>query len=1347
MTSSNSLRNHADIVVGVDSAPVVAPSEPANFLLTLNRAEIANFSRIGNDLTIELRGGRSLRIEGFFKLGNSANNLILVESGGRVLVDFQAAWGGADGITEPAVIYQGIEDDDKTDALWAFLGAAGIGLLASSAGGGGGGGGYALPIAPPGPPTSPAVPTLAIAAHGNPVGGGQSINDATPVFTGTAKPGSTVTVYDNGQAVGSTVTDIDGNWSFTLGTPLADGRYDLTAVATDSTGSSDPSPPQSIDIDTVAPDAPVIATVVDDMGAVTGLVTAGRPTDDATPVLSGSAEAGAQVSIFDGDTLLGVTTADANGQWTFTPPSELSEGAHPLHAVAADSAGNVSGSSAGFELTVDTTAPITSVSVVDPDGDNIPTVSGAVSEPGSTVTVTWPDGSTAQVPTDPTTGAWTATAAAPQPSGSVSAAATDAAGNVGPGASAPWTSTESDTTPPDTGAAGTTVTVGAIAGDGVVNSAEATGSVAVMVTLANVPADAASSAVTVVVDGVRYTATDSGGGTWSAQLPGAALAAAANTTVTAEATFSDVAGNTSAPISGSQGYAVDTTAPTTSVAVSDPEGDNIPTVSGTVSEPGSTVTVTWPDGGTSRVPTDSTTGAWTATATAPQPSGPVSAAATDAAGNAGPQATTPWTSTETDTTPPDTDAAGTTITVGAITSDGVINSAEASGNVAVTVTLANVPADAASTAVTVVVDGVRYAATDSGGGTWTAQVPGAALAAAAPPTVTAEATFSDVAGNTSAPISGSQGYAVDITAPTTTVVIADPEGDNIPTVSGTASEPGSTVTVTWPDGSTAQVPTDPTTGAWTATAGVPQPSGPVSAAATDAAGNAGPAATTPWTSTETDTTPPDTDAAGTTITVGAITSDGVVNSAEASGNVAVTVTLANVPADAASSAVTVVVDGVRYTATDSGGGTWTAQVPGAALAAAANTTVTAEATFSDVAGNTSTPISGSQGYAVDITAPTTTVVISDPEGDNIPTVSGTASEPGSTVTVTWPDGSTTQVPADPATGAWTATAAAPQPSGPVSAAATDAAGNVGPEASTPWTFTETDTTPPDTDAAGTTISVGTIAGDGVVNSAEALGNVAVTVTLANVPADAATTTVTVVVDGVRYTATDSGSGTWTAQVPGAALAAAANPTVTAEATFSDASGNTSAPISGSQGYAVDTTAPTTTVVISDPEGDNIPTISGTASEPGSTVTVTWPDSSTTQVPADPATGAWTATAAAPQPSGPVSAAATDAAGNVGPEASTPWTSTETDTTPPDTDAAGTTITVGAIASDGVVNSAEATGSVAVMVTLANVPADAASSTVAVVVDGVRYTATDSGSGTWTAQVPGAALAAAANPTV
>ncbi|WP_332606426.1 Ig-like domain-containing protein, partial [Acinetobacter sp. ESBL14] len=88
-------------------------------------------------------------------------------------------------------------------------------------------------------------------------------------------------------------------------------------------------------------------------------------------------------------------------------------------------AGNVGTDSA--VLTIDTVAP--NAPVLDPINATDP-ISGTA-EPGSTVTVTFPDGTSVQVPTDPTTGAWTT----PNPGGltngeTVTATATDPAGNT-----------------------------------------------------------------------------------------------------------------------------------------------------------------------------------------------------------------------------------------------------------------------------------------------------------------------------------------------------------------------------------------------------------------------------------------------------------------------------------------------------------------------------------------------------------------------------------------------------------------------------------------------------------------------------------------------------------------------------------------------------------------------------------------------------------------------------------------------------------------------------------------------------------------------------------------------------
>src|SRR5205085_2814320 len=58
-------------------------------------------------------------------------------------------------------------------------------------------------------------------------------SDATPTLTGTAEPNATVTLFDDGNPLGSVQADGSGNWSFTLETRLTDGPNIITATATD----------------------------------------------------------------------------------------------------------------------------------------------------------------------------------------------------------------------------------------------------------------------------------------------------------------------------------------------------------------------------------------------------------------------------------------------------------------------------------------------------------------------------------------------------------------------------------------------------------------------------------------------------------------------------------------------------------------------------------------------------------------------------------------------------------------------------------------------------------------------------------------------------------------------------------------------------------------------------------------------------------------------------------------------------------------------------------------------------------------------------------------------------------
>ena len=76
-------------------------------------------------------------------------------------------------------------------------------------------------------------------------------------ISGVAPDSETITVYNNGTAIGTTVADVNGNWTFdNTGTALADGTYIFTATATDPNGDvSALSLPYGVTIDTTPPSA------------------------------------------------------------------------------------------------------------------------------------------------------------------------------------------------------------------------------------------------------------------------------------------------------------------------------------------------------------------------------------------------------------------------------------------------------------------------------------------------------------------------------------------------------------------------------------------------------------------------------------------------------------------------------------------------------------------------------------------------------------------------------------------------------------------------------------------------------------------------------------------------------------------------------------------------------------------------------------------------------------------------------------------------------------------------------------------------------------------------------------
>ncbi|HBP0959000.1 TPA: BapA prefix-like domain-containing protein [Pseudomonas aeruginosa] len=802
------------------------------------------------------------------------------------------------------------------------------------------------------------------------------------VLSGTAEAGVTIVITDgNGNPIGQTSADANGNWSFTPGSQLPDGTV-VNVVARDAAGNS--SPATSITVDGVAPSAPVV-----------------EPSNGSE--LSGTAEPGSSVTLTDGNgNPIGQTTADANGNWSFTPSTPLPDGT-VVNVVARDAAGN---SSPPASVTVDAVAPATPT--VDPS--NGTTLSGTA-EPGATVTLTDGNGNPIGQVTADGSGNWTFTPSTPLPNGTVvNATATDPSGNASSPAS---------------------VTVDAVApATPVVNPSNGT-------TLSGTAEPGATVTLTDGNGNPIGQVTADGSGNWSF-TPGTPLP---NGTVV-NATATDASGNTSAGSS----VTVDSVAPATPVV----NPSNGTTLSGTA-EPGSSVTLTDGSGNPIGQVTADGSGNWSFTPSTPLADGTVvNATATDPAGNTSGQGSitvdgvapaTPTVNLSNGSSLSGTAEPGSTV----ILTDGNGNpiaevTADGSGNWTYTPstpiangTVVNVVAqDAAgnsSPGASVTVDSQAPAApvlnpsngttlsgtaepgatvtltdgngnpigqvTADGSGNWSF-TPGTPLANG----TVVNATASDPTGNTSAPAS----TTVDSVAPAAPVV----NPSNGAEISGTA-EPGATVTLTDGSGNPIGQVTADGSGNWSFTPSTPLADGTVvNATATDPAGNTGGQG-----STTVDAIAP------ATPTVNLSNGSSLSGTAEPGSTVILTDGNGNPIAE--------------VTADGSGNWTYTPSTP------IANGTVV-NVVAQDAAGNSSPPAT----VTIDSSAPPAPVI----NPSNGVVISGTA-EAGTTVTLTDAGGNPIgQVTAD-GSGNWSFTPGTPLANGTVIVAtATDPTGNTGPQAAT-----------------------------------------------------------------------------------------------------------------------------------------------------------------------------------------------------------------------------------------------------------------------------------------------------------
>ncbi|MGU0995740.1 Ig-like domain-containing protein [Pseudomonas aeruginosa] len=1048
------------------------------------------------------------------------------------------------------------------------------------------------------------------------------------VLSGTAEAGVTIVITDgNGNPIGQTSADANGNWSFTPGSQLPDGTV-VNVVARDAAGNS--SPATSITVDGVAPSAPVV-----------------EPSNGSE--LSGTAEPGSSVTLTDGNgNPIGQTTADANGNWSFTPSTPLPDGT-VVNVVARDAAGN---SSPPASVTVDAVAPATPT--VDPS--NGTTLSGTA-EPGSSVTLTDGNGNPIGQVTADGSGNWTFTPSTPLPNGTVvNATATDPSGNASSPASVtvdavapatPVVNPSNGSTLSGTAEPGATVTltdgngnpIGQVTADGSGNwsftpttplpngtvvNATATDASGNTSAGSSVTVDSVAPATPVVnpsngttlsgtaEPGSSVTLTDGNGnpigqvtadgsGNWSF-TPSTPLAD--GTVVNATAT--DPAGNTS----GQGSTTVDGVAPTTPTV----NLSNGSSLSGTA-EPGSTVILTDGNGNPIAEVTADGSGNWTYTPSTPIANGTVvNVVAQDAAGNSSPGASVtvdsqapaaPVLNPSNGTTLSGTAEPGATVTltdgngnpIGQVTADGSGNWSFTPGTPLANGTVVNAtasdPTGNTSAPASTTVDSVAPAApvvnpsngaeisgtaepgatvtlTDGSGnpiGQVTAD--GSGNWSFTPSTPLADgtvvnATATDPAGNT-----GGQGSTtVDAIAPATPTVNLS----NGSSLSGTA-EPGSTVILTDGNGNPIAEVTADGSGNWTYTPSTPIANGTVvNVVAQDAAGNSSPPATVTI-----DSSAPPAPVNN--------PSTGDVNSGTAEPGATVTLTDGNGNPIA------------EVTADGSGNWTYTPSTP------IANGTVV-NVVAQDAAGNSSPPAT----VTIDSSAPPAPVI----NPSNGVVISGTA-EAGATVTLTDAGGNPIgQVTAD-GSGNWSFTPGTPLANGTVIVAtATDPTGNTGPQAAT--TVDAVAPPAPVIDPSnGTTIS-GTAEAGAKVILTDGNGN------------------------PIGETTAD-GSGNWTF-TPATPLA---NGTVV-NAVAQDPAGNT-----GPQGSTtVDAVAPNTPVV--NPSNGNL--LNGTA-EPGSTVTLTDGNGNPIGQTTADGSGNWSFTPGSQLPNGTVvNVTASDAAGNTSAPATT-----------------------------------------------------------------------------------------------
>lgn len=864
-----------------------------------------------------------------------------------------------------------------------------------------------------------------------------------------------------------------------------------------------------------------------------------------------------------------------------------------------------------------------------------------------------------------------------------------------------------------------TVTINIIAGDDILNAAEA----GAALTITGSSTAEAGQTVTVTLNGTNYTGTVQTDGSWSVSVPPADVSALTASNYTVSAAVNDKAGN---PASVNHNLTVDTSVPV--VTINTVAGDDVINAtehaqaqiisgSATGAATGSTVTVTI---GTNTFTTVlDASGNWSVGVPASVVSAlangtvTINASVTDAGGNSG-SATHQVT----------VNTGLPTITFNAISGDNVLNADEKGQPLTISGSSTGL---ATGAQVTVTLNGHNYSATTDAAGNWTLTVPVSDLAALGQANYTVSASATSAAGNTASSQanllvdSGLPGVTIDTVAGDDIINAAEAGDDQ--TISGgvTCAAAGDTVTVTLGGNTyTAEVQPDLSWSVSVPAADL-QALGngdlTITASVTNANGNTG--------SGTRDIT---IDANLPGLRVDTVAGDDIVNSIEHGQALVITGGSSGLNAGAV---LTVTIDSVAYSATVQADGSWSVGIPAANVSAWPAGPLTVDVAGQSSAGN---PVSVSHPFTVDLTAVAISIntvtcddVINAAEKGTGLTLSGSTSgiESGQTVTVTF--GGKTYTASVAANGSWSVNVPAadlatlPDGAANVQASVSSASGN---SASATHAYS--------VDASAPTLTINTIASDDILNATEAGSPL----TISGTSTAETGQTVTVTLNGATYTGTVQADGGWSVSVPTSALGALTASNYTVSATVNDKAGN---PGSASHNLAVDTTAPVLTIntvagddIINDAEHAQALVISGTSTggEAGDVVSVVL--NGKTYTTTLDASGNWSVgvpaadVAALGSGAQAITASVSDRAGNSEDASRTVTVSLS-----------APVISINTIAGDDVINATEKGSDLA----LSGTSDQPAGTAITVTLNGQNYSATTDASGNWSVTVPASAVSA------